>query len=158
MERPRPQLGTENDVVFQRIAAFVIDAVLLGVAVGLVGAVLGTVFGRFATLVTPLLGLVGIVYFIYMEGTYGQTIGKRVMNIVVVDEDGGDCDVRASAIRNVLRIVDALPTLYLVGFAVMYLVSDRKQRVGDLVADTMVVVVDTAAVAESTETPLAGAV
>jgi uncharacterized RDD family membrane protein YckC len=40
----------------------------------------------------------------------------------------------------------------------MYLVSDRKQRVGDLVADTLVVAVDTAAVAESTETPIAGAV
>ena len=139
MERPRPQLGTENDVVFQRIVAFVIDAVLLGVAVGLVGVVLGVVLGRFASLLTPILGLAGIVYFIYMEGTYGQTIGKRVMNIVVVDEGGGDCDMRASAIRNVLRLVDALPTFYIVGFAVMYLVSDRRQRVGDLVGDTLVV-------------------
>jgi uncharacterized RDD family membrane protein YckC len=139
MQRPRPQLGTENDVVFQRIAAFVIDAVLLGIVVGLVGTVLGVVLGRFAAVITPLLGLAGIVYFIYMEGTYGQTIGKRVMSIVVVDEGGGDCDMRASAIRNVLRLVDALPTLYIVGFAVMYLVSDRKQRVGDLVGDTLVV-------------------
>jgi uncharacterized RDD family membrane protein YckC len=139
MQRPRPQLGTENDVVIQRVIAFVIDAVLLGIVVGLVGVVLGAVLGRLAGFVTPLLGLVGIVYFIYMEGTYGQTIGKRVMSIVVVDEGGGACDMRASAIRNVLRLVDALPTLYIVGFAVMYLVSDRKQRVGDIVGDTLVV-------------------
>ena len=139
MERPRPQSGTEDDVVVQRVVAFLIDIVILGVAVGVVGAVLGAVLGRVAVFVTPILSLVGIVYFIYMEGTYGQTLGKRFMSIVVVHESGANCDMRGSAIRNVLRIVDALPTFYIVGFAVMYLVSDRKQRVGDIVGDTVVV-------------------
>lgn len=139
MERPRPQLGTETDVVGTRVLAFVIDAVLVGVTVGLVGAILGVVLGRVPALVAPLFGLVGIVYFIYMEGTYGQTLGKRFTNLVVVKADGGDCDMTASAIRNVLRLVDAFPTLYIVGFAVMYLVSDRRQRVGDLAGDTVVV-------------------
>lgn len=131
-------MGTENDVVVKRVLAFVIDAVLLGITVGIIGGVLGVVSGRLAALVTPLLALVGIVYFIYMEGTYGQTLGKRFTGIVVVKENGGNCDITAAAIRNVLRIVDALPTLYIVGFAVMYLVGDKKQRVGDLVADTIV--------------------
>jgi uncharacterized RDD family membrane protein YckC len=132
-------MGTENDVVVKRVLAFVIDVVLLGITVGIVGGILGTVLGRFAAVLTPLLALVGIVYFIYMEGTYGQTLGKRFTGIVVVKENGGNCDITAAAIRNVLRIVDALPTLYIVGFAVMYLVGDKKQRVGDLVGDTIVV-------------------
>ncbi|WP_216824793.1 RDD family protein [Salinigranum rubrum] len=139
MERPRPQLGTENSVVVKRVLAFVIDVVLLAVVVGIAGAIFGALLGRLGGILTPLLSLVGVVYFIYMEGTYGQTLGKRLVGIVVVDEDGGACDMTASAIRNVLRLVDALPTLYIVGFAVMYLVSDRKQRVGDLVGDTVVV-------------------
>jgi uncharacterized RDD family membrane protein YckC len=98
-----------------------------------------------------------LVYFVYMEGTYGQTIGKRLMGIVVVREDGSPLDMRAAAIRNVARIVDAFPTLYIVGFAAMYLVGEDRQRVGDLVADTMVVAVDSSAAAETTETPVAGA-
>jgi uncharacterized RDD family membrane protein YckC len=132
-------MGTENDVVGKRVLAFLVDVVLLGVTVGVLGGVFSVLLGRVGALLTPLLGLVGIVYFIYMEGTYGQTLGKRFLNIVVVDENGGDCSMGASAIRNVLRIVDAFPTFYIVGFAVMYLVSDKKQRVGDLVGDTVVV-------------------
>jgi uncharacterized RDD family membrane protein YckC len=77
------------------------------------------------------------------------------MGIVVVKEDGSALDMRSSAVRNVARIVDAFPTLYLVGFAAMYLVGEDRQRVGDLVADTLVVAVDTTAAPETTEAPLA---
>lgn len=132
-------MGTENDVVGKRVLAFLVDAVMLGLAVGILAGAFSILLGRVGALLTPLLGLVGIAYFIYMEGTYGQTLGKRFLNIVVVDENGGDCGMGAAAIRNVLRLVDAFPTFYIVGFAVMYLVSDKKQRVGDLVGDTVVV-------------------
>ena len=147
MQRPQPRMGTEQNVVGKRVLAFLIDIVLisvvLGVVFGVFAAVLGGLFGRaggaVVALVSPLLGLVGLAYFIYMEGTYGQTLGKRFMDVVVVTDTGAPCDMKASAIRNILRIVDALPTLYIVGFAVMYLVSDDRQRVGDIVADTVVV-------------------
>ncbi|MBW3666803.1 MAG: RDD family protein, partial [Actinobacteria bacterium] len=56
----------------------------------------------------------------------------------VVMEDGSPVDWRASTIRNVLRVVDVLPLFYLVG-AILVWNSDRRQRLGDRVAGTVVV-------------------
>lgn len=134
-ERPKPQMGTEDDVVLQRIVAFVVDAVLLGVVDGLLAVALGTV--------SEALGWLAVValtfgYFTYFEGAYGQTLGKMVMDVVVVTERGEPCTFEKAAIRTVLRIVDGLPAFYLVGLVVIFL-TDERQRVGDLAADTVVV-------------------
>jgi uncharacterized RDD family membrane protein YckC len=134
-ERPKPQMGTEDAVVFQRIAAFVIDLVVIAVAGGLLGFALSTVSDTLAGLVTALL-VFG--YYIYFEGAYGQTIGKMVMDIVVVHEKGGPCTYENAAVRTVLRIIDVLPSFYLVGVIVIFL-TDHSQRLGDLAADTRVV-------------------
>jgi uncharacterized RDD family membrane protein YckC len=155
--RPVAELGTQRDVVGKRVAAFLIDIVAVVAVIFVVSAVVGIVSDLLGFLVSLVLSVAALVYFVYMEGTYGQTIGKRLMGIVVVREDGSPLDMRAAAIRNVARIVDAFPTLYIVGFAAMYLVGEDRQRVGDLVADTMVVAVDSSAAAETTETPVAGA-
>lgn len=77
-------------------------------------------------------------YFIVLEAMYGQTLGKKLLGIVVVTEDGEEIDWVDSVIRNVLRIVDALPTLYLVGLIVI-LLSDEGQRLGDIAGSTYVV-------------------
>jgi uncharacterized RDD family membrane protein YckC len=90
-------------------------------------------------------------------GTQRDLVGKRLLS-VVVKADGSACDTRASAIRNVVRIVDAFPTLYTVGFVVTYLFGEDRQRVGDLVDDTLVVAVDTTASPEGQETPVADTV
>lgn len=147
MNRPQPRPGTQKDATVSRLIAFVIDAILVGIVLGVifavVGGVLGLLLGRVGGLLTvllaPLSALAVFAYFIYMEGAYGQTIGKHLMGVVVVKEDGSACDMRASAIRNVARLVDALPTFYIVGLAVMFLLGDDRQRVGDIVADTLVV-------------------
>jgi hypothetical protein len=57
----------------------------------------------------------------------------------VLAETGRPIGWRAAALRNLLRAADALPTGYLVGLASMFL-SSRFQRLGDLVAGTIVVV------------------
>lgn len=137
-ERPRPDLGTEGDVVIKRIIAFLIDAVGFGLLVGIVSEVLAVISETLGVLVGGLGTLLLFVYFIYFEAEYGQTIGKMAMDIVVVTEDGDPITYRESAIRTLLRIVDALPFFYIVGLVAIY-VTDRKQRVGDLVADTIVV-------------------
>jgi len=82
-------------------------------------------------------GLIIILYFILMEGTIGQTVGKMVTGIKVVKEDGSPCDIKASIIRNILRIIDAL-FVYLVG-AIIIAQSDKNQRLGDIGANTVVV-------------------
>jgi len=132
-ERPRPKLGTEGDVIGRRVAAVLVDVILVGVLTSIVGAGVGP---------GALAGVIGLVisfgYFIYLEGTYGQTLGKMALDLVVVTEDGGDVDYGPAAIRTLLRLVDVLPVFYLVGFILM-LVTDRKQRLGDIAADTVVV-------------------
>jgi len=72
-----------------------------------------------------------------MEGLVGATIGKMVLGMRVTKVDGSPCDLQAALIRNILRIVDALP-FYLIG-AILVWTSSRRQRLGDRVANTVVV-------------------
>jgi uncharacterized RDD family membrane protein YckC len=73
-----------------------------------------------------------------MEGRYGQTLGKMALGIKVVREDDGRAPgTRAAVLRTLMRIVDSIGS-YLVAFVVV-LVSDKNQRLGDMVAKTLVV-------------------
>ena len=82
-------------------------------------------------------------YFIVLEGTNGQTVGKRLTGIVVRTESGESITVTDSLVRNLLRVVDGL-FFYAVGIFLIFR-SDRKQRFGDRVADTVVVSVESGA-------------
>jgi uncharacterized RDD family membrane protein YckC len=76
-----------------------------------------------------------IVFEVYASG---RTPGKRLNGLRVVRDDGSPVAFLTSAVRNVLRLIDILPTLYLVGI-VTILVTRRNQRLGDLAAGTLVV-------------------
>lgn len=135
-ERPTPRTGTEGSIIWRRAVAVIIDIILIGIVTSVLGGILAQL--RLAAL-GGLLGLViSFGYYIYLEGNYGQTIGKMALGIVVVTEDGGAIDYKPAAIRTVLRIIDVLPFLYVIGL-IAILLTDRKQRLGDIVADTVVV-------------------
>lgn len=68
----------------------------------------------------------------------GRTPGKRWNGLRVVRDGGQPIGLLASATRNLLRIVDWLPSGYLVG-VVSILVSAKNQRLGDIVAGSIVV-------------------
>lgn len=68
----------------------------------------------------------------------GQTIGKRVLRLRVVDAEGMRLEFSQVAIRNLLRVVDSLPLFYLVGGATAFL-SRKAQRLGDIAANTVVI-------------------
>jgi uncharacterized RDD family membrane protein YckC len=68
----------------------------------------------------------------------GRTPGKRWTGLRVLRDDGRPVDLLSSAIRNVVRLVDGLPLLYLPAM-VSVLVTKRNQRLGDLAASTIVV-------------------
>ena len=68
----------------------------------------------------------------------GQTLGKRLLRLRVVDERGLRLAFAQVVLRNLLRFVDALPLAYAVG-GIAALVSRRGQRLGDLAAGTLVV-------------------
>jgi uncharacterized RDD family membrane protein YckC len=80
-------------------------------------------------------GLV-LVYYFALEATIGQTVGKLLTGVRVVRADGDRPSVGAVAIRTVVRVVDWLPLLYLVGFLTMLATGVRRQRLGDLAART----------------------
>jgi uncharacterized RDD family membrane protein YckC len=78
-------------------------------------------------------------YFALFEAYWhGQTPGKRAMKIRVIKDSGRQITLFESLARNLLRIVDYLPSLYLVGVITM-LCNKRNQRLGDLAAGTIVV-------------------
>jgi len=110
--------------------------VVIGIASSAIIGVLGQI--RLGALGNLFGLLIGFGYYIYLEGQYGQTIGKMALDIVVVTEDGDPIEYGPAAVRTLLRIVDVLPAFYLIGF-VAVLVTDRKQRLGDIIADTVVV-------------------
>jgi len=68
----------------------------------------------------------------------GQTVGKRVLGLRVMDVNGLRLQPSQIVIRNLLRAVDSLPLFYLLGGAVC-LISRQSQRLGDLAANTMVI-------------------
>lgn len=134
--------------VARRAAAILLDGVVLTVAFWAIGLVIGALTGGLTAggfeltgipaLVAMLASLaVGFGYFIGLEARDGRTLGKRLLGLRVVNEDGTPITMGASTVRNVLRVVDGL-FFYAVG-AVAMLVSDRKQRLGDHVANTVVV-------------------
>lgn len=68
----------------------------------------------------------------------GQTLGKRLLRVRVMDAEGLRLSGSQIVLRNLVRTVDLLPAFYLVG-GVSMLISRRGQRLGDLAANTIVV-------------------
>jgi len=78
-------------------------------------------------------------YYVISEGLFdGQTVGKRCFKLRVVRDGGYSIDFGASAARNLMRIVDVIPGMYLVGMVAIVL-SKAGKRLGDIVAGTIVV-------------------
>ena len=113
----------------RRILAAVIDLGLMAP----VAVVLVLVFGGFEPSVAVLVGSWALYYFFAFESGDGQTLGKRVMKLRVARADGGSLDAGRVAVRTLLRPVDLLA-----GLVAMAVTGDRRQRVGDLAAGTVV--------------------
>jgi uncharacterized RDD family membrane protein YckC len=78
-------------------------------------------------------------YFTLFEAFWhGQTPGKHIMKLRVIKDSGRQITLFEAMSRNLLRIIDYLPSFYLVGVITM-LCTKRHQRLGDLAAGTIVV-------------------
>jgi len=78
-------------------------------------------------------------YFSLTEAFWnGQTVGKRVMKIRAIKNNGRALTGFEAMARNLLRVVDFFPGLYLVGVITMMCTKGQK-RLGDLVAGTIVI-------------------
>ena len=78
-------------------------------------------------------------YFALFEAFWqGQTLGKRVMKLRVIKDSGRQITFFESLARNLLRLIDYLPGLYLVGVITM-LCNKLNKRLGDFAAGTLVI-------------------
>lgn len=68
----------------------------------------------------------------------GQTLGKRLLRLRVVDVEGMRLQFNQVVTRNLLRFVDSLPATYLVGGLVCWF-NSKCQRLGDIAANTIVI-------------------
>jgi len=83
--------------------------------------------------------IVSIGYGICLEWYYkGKTLGKHIMHLRVMDEQGLNLHFSQIVIRNLLRFIDSLPAYYMVG-GISSVITRKNQRLGDLAANTIVI-------------------
>lgn len=126
-----------------RFLAYVIDLACISAAMTVLSALLAFLnlisidFARAASVLAFFTLQIG--YGIGMEWSWrGQTIGKRLLRLRVMDVQGLRLQFSQVVMRNLLRFVDMLPAFYLVGGLSAFL-NRRGQRLGDLAANTIVV-------------------
>jgi len=135
-------VGLRGAGVFDRAVALVIDAAIIVAALwilrGLLDLTTPDSYGVEARIGLVLTFTACIVlYFTLFEWKLGATVGKRIMNLRVVTLSGGPITLGAAAARTVMRIIDG-QFLYVVA-AIAVAASKRHQRLGDMVAKTLVI-------------------
>lgn len=135
-----------------RTAAFLIDQLILTVVnivfflvlfFILMGQPISQILAEISSLT---IGIIIIILFIINWGYFfafeyfsgGRTLGKKVIGIRVIQDNGHSVTLLSSLIRNLLRIIDSLPASYFLGMMMMFFHSKHK-RLGDFVAGTIVV-------------------
>jgi uncharacterized RDD family membrane protein YckC len=147
----RLQVRTPEGIVFSFLLASPISR-FLAISIDLACIAAGTVVTRI------LIGFIGVLspdfamafqviaYFVVSIGYgivtewywRGQTLGKRLLRLRVLDERGLKLEFNQIVIRNLLRCIDMLPGFYAVG-GLFCLVTRQSQRLGDIAANTIVV-------------------
>ncbi len=153
IRRYKKRTWTENGIeyefasLFRRFAAFLLDTLFLLLPPALAIALFVTRDGMshhpvrfiiliFSTVLFYFIG--GFLYHSLLEGMLGATLGKRLCNIMVLKADFTPNGIGAGFLRNLLRIVDGF--FYYLVSAVCLAGTLKWQRLGDLAAETVVVV------------------
>lgn len=130
-----------------RFFAFAIDLAIRGIVI-FVLSILSIPFGSFGLgggffliFLFAIEWLYPVLFEVYMRG---QTPGKRLLGISVINDDLSPVTLGTSMVRNLLRTVDFLPLFYLAGLVTM-LSNRRFQRLGDMAAGTLVISVPVSA-------------
>jgi uncharacterized RDD family membrane protein YckC len=128
------------------VTRFLSWAVDLGTVFAII-SILNVVLGIFGVISRDLAVAANIVAFFLVSIGYGiitewywqgQTLGKKLLRLRVMDEQGLRLQFSQIVIRNLLRFIDSLPALYLVG-GLFCLFNKRAQRLGDFAANTIVI-------------------
>ncbi|OGG17029.1 hypothetical protein A3D77_03650 [Candidatus Gottesmanbacteria bacterium RIFCSPHIGHO2_02_FULL_39_11] len=122
--------------VLIRAEANLIDQLIVVVPLILIYYLLGHTIEEKSLAITG--GLLLILYCSVTERLYGQTVGKKILGIKVMMVDGRPCTITGALIRNFGRILDVILGSYILGI-ICIILTKRKQRIGDLLAHTVVV-------------------
>ncbi|MBI2590329.1 MAG: RDD family protein [Candidatus Blackburnbacteria bacterium] len=127
----------------RRFVAWILDAIILGVVGWIVGLLLGGVLGfqNTATTLVSIGNLISLViwigYAVFYQASVGQTLGKKVMGIKVVDAQGKTPNMLTFFLR---EIVGKMVSGIILGIGyLMVLWDSRKQALHDKIASTYVV-------------------
>jgi len=130
-----------------QFAIIVAVAAVFGLGMALLALSLRDLFGQAGgalaivgiALAVLLIFALGWGYFIFFELVWnGQTPGKRAAGVRVLTARGEPVTLVHSLVRNLMRLVDSLPSAYMIG-TISILVTSRSQRLGDIAAGTIVV-------------------
>jgi uncharacterized RDD family membrane protein YckC len=130
---------------FRRLPAFLIDCAILTASfmfLSFVSIVIGfTVSGGlgYALMLLSFFGLYWFYCGFFESYMNGQTPGKRLTGIRVLTTEGQPINAMQAIMRNLFRGADLFPLMPMIGIVVMSL-NSRSQRLGDLVAGTIVVI------------------
>lgn len=128
---------------FSRMLAVLIDLAVVAAAGSVIEKLLAPllVFGRDFANALQIVAyfVIALVYAAVAEWIWrGQTVGKRLLRLRVVDSGGLRLEPAQVVVRNLMRLVDMLPILYLAG-GIACILSRHRQRLGDLAAGTVVI-------------------
>nr|WP_211194680.1 RDD family protein [Pyxidicoccus fallax] len=129
--------------LYSRFLAWLLDGlIVMGISLAVImglGVVSMAFEGLGNALAIVIYFLIEWGYSIALETVWsGQTVGKRALSLRVIQESGVRIGFYHAALRNLARPVDRLPFFYLVG-GLAALVSGSHQRLGDMLAGTIVV-------------------
>jgi len=141
--------------ILRRIIGGIIDYAVLMVLAIILAIIFGTDwrYATFLTFTTPvqgsLMGPIAIVptiifailflgYFILFESIARTSVGKTLLGMTIVREDGTPIGVKEAIIRTLFRGVDGAPFWYIMGLISIFL-SPTRQRLGDHVGQAIVV-------------------
>lgn len=137
--------------ISERAGAYFID-LAIRVGVSFAGGLLITLLSVGGDALQNLSAGVFLLFLFVLEWAYcvgfewlwsGRTPGKRALGLRVMRTDGCPVTFLDAVIRNLLRAADGLPVFLVLPFyglgALLCLVTPRQQRIGDLVAGTMVI-------------------
>lgn len=140
-----------RDARWARAGAIVIDTFAFSIIAAFVNMVYGVttitsgyvtasggIYSASTAVPGPWLSLLALIYFFVPEAMFGASPGKALMRLRVVRLDGNPLTLRDVIVRNVVRLIDFLPVLYLLGGSFV-LGTRGAQRLGDLAAGTTVV-------------------
>jgi uncharacterized RDD family membrane protein YckC len=127
--------------VASRFIAGMVDLFVQLVLIGLIALATVALIGGGIGLALFAMGAFAAIFLydiLFESFAAGRTPGKRWTHLRVLRAEGQPVDLPASAIRTVMRLIDYLPSFYLVGMSSIVL-TKRNQRLGDLAAGTIVV-------------------